>query len=166
MRVSVVILFLISIIASCKSKEKMATSSSAANDTILLASVERTPCFGRCATYKLSIYQSGYAVYHGKRNVKNVGYFSTRIAKEQTEQLRQYIIDNNILDLNDNYVNPHIADYPTTFTEANLNGRYKHIKETDPEAPKIVKSFAKYVDSFFNDSTQWIPLNVPEEGLK
>lgn len=144
---------------SCKSKEKISQTNSNGADTVLLASIERTPCFGRCPTYKISIYQSGYVVYEGKQNVKNIGFFSFRLDKSKVDEIKNFILQNNILDLNDEYKNPHIADYPFTFTESRLNGKYKHIVEADPQAPKQLKDFQKFLDSFFTDETNWIPLN-------
>ena len=144
---------------SCKSKEKVTQSGSSNLDTVLLASIERTPCFGKCATYKISIYQNGYVIYEGKQNVKNIGMFSTRLAKEDVENIKIYILQNKILDLDDKYVNPRIADYPSTFTEANLDGKYKHITETDPRSPEQLKAYQKFLDSFFSEETNWIPLS-------
>lgn len=145
--------------STCKSKEKISSSATApAADTILLASIDRTPCFGRCPTYKITVYQSGYVVYEGKQNVKNIGFFSTRLEKEKTDQIKNHIIQNKITDLDDKYVNPHIADFPSTYTEVNLNGKYKHIVNTDPEAPKPLIEFEKFLDSFFTDQTVWTPI--------
>ena len=143
---------------SCKSKEKAVQLNTTAADTVLLASIERTPCFGKCPTYKVTIYQSGYSVYNGKQNVKNIGLFSTRLEKSKVEEIKNFIEQNKILDMNDEYKNPRIADYPGTFTEASLNGKYKHILEMDPQAPKQLKDFQKFLDSFFTDETNWQPL--------
>ncbi|MEO5572593.1 MAG: DUF6438 domain-containing protein [Bacteroidia bacterium] len=159
-------IFFVSIVISfsCKSKEKVSqTDSSSAADTILLASIERTPCFGKCATYKISIYQSGYVVYEGKQHVKNIGLFSAQLDKSKVEEIKKFISQNKILEMNDDYRNPHIADYPGVITEALLNGKYKYIAEADPQAPKEIKAFQKFLDSFFNDETSWIPL---KDGVK
>ncbi|HKR06401.1 MAG TPA: DUF6438 domain-containing protein [Bacteroidia bacterium] len=153
------IIIAITLSSSCKSKEKMSQPDVATADTILLASIERTPCFGQCPTYKISIYQSGYVVYEGKQHVKNIGFFSLRLDKSKVEEIKNFILQNKILEMNDEYKNPRIADYPSTLTEANLNGKYKHIIETDPQAPKEIKDFQKFLDSFFTDETNWTPLN-------
>ena len=151
---------------SCKTKEKASQSDTAKTDTVLLASIERTPCFGKCPTYKTTVYLSGYVVYEGKQNVKNIGLFSTRLDKSKVEEIKNYIVRNKILDMNDEYKNPHIADYPGTITEANLNNKYKHILEMDPKAPKEIKDFQNFLDSFFSDETNWTPVkseNRPQE---
>jgi hypothetical protein len=145
--------------SSCKSKEKISQTNSSAADTVLLASIERTPCFGKCPTYKISIYQSGYVIYEGKQNVKNVGFFSLWLEKSKVDEIKNFIERNKILEMNDEYKNPLIADYPGTYTEVNLNGKYKRTVEMDPKAPKEIKDFQKFLDSFFTDETNWIPLN-------
>jgi hypothetical protein len=153
------ILIIISLALSCKSKEKISQTNSSGLDTVLLASIERTPCFGACPTYKISIYNNGYVVYEGKQHVKNIGLFSSRLDSSKVNEIKDFIEKNKILDMNDEYKNPRIADYPGTFTEASLNGKYKHILEMDPQAPKQLKDFEKFLDSFFTDETVWLPLN-------
>ena len=141
---------------SCKSKEKVSTAATGTSaDTVLLASIERTPCFGRCPTYKISIYQSGYVLYDGKQNVKNTGLFYSHLDKNKIGQIKNYITENNIYGLDDKYVNPHIADFPSTYTEINLDNKYKRIINTEPEPPKQLSDFEKFLDSFFNDETVW-----------
>lgn len=153
----------ITLSSSCKSKEKISQSNSAVADTVLLAYIEHTPCFGKCPTYKISIYQSGYVVYEGKQHVKNIGLFSTQLEKSKVEEIKSFILQKKILEMNDEYKNLQIADYPSVITEAKVNGKYKHIVETDPKAPKEIKDFQKFLDSFFTDETNWSPLS---KGLK
>jgi hypothetical protein len=160
------IIIVITLSSACKSKEKMSQTNSSEADTVLLASIERTPCFGKCPTYKTTVYQSGYVVYEGKQNVKNIGLFSTRLDKSKVNDIKDFIEKNKILDMNDEYKNPHIADYPGTITEAHLNNKYKHILEMDPKAPKEIKDFQNFLDSFFSDETNWTPVksgNKPQE---
>lgn len=144
-----------SLVFSCKPKEKVSEKSQGQSDTVLLASIERTPCFGRCPTYKIKIFQSGYVVYDGKQNVTHLGLFETRLPKEQVQQVKEYIVANRIYDLNDEYTNPRIADFPSVITEVNLDGKYKRIVNTEPRAPESLKAFEKFLDSFFDENTQW-----------
>ncbi|MFI5220137.1 MAG: DUF6438 domain-containing protein [Bacteroidia bacterium] len=156
MRLPVYILLFITLFSNCKSKEKIsATATPVSADTVLLASIERTPCFGRCPTYKTTIYQNGYVKYEGKQNVINIGIFTTQLNQQTIDELKKYITENNIYELPDKNVNPHIADFPGTFTEINLNGKYKRIINTDPEAPKQLIEFEKFLDSLFNEKTNW-----------
>lgn len=144
----------------CKSSEKPAGGYAMKNDTVLLASIERTPCFGICPVYKISIYQSGYVVMNGKRNVPNIGWFSTRLTTEQVKEIIRYAEEHRIYNLEGEYIEPRIADFPTTITELNINNRYKRIVNTQPSAPETLLSWEKFLDSFFNDHTQWQLINA------
>lgn len=154
------LIIVVAFFLSCKSKEKVSsqTETPAASDTVLLASIDRTPCFGRCPTYKITIYQSGYVIYEGKQNVKNIGFFYSRLEKSKIDEIKKFIADNKIYELPDKNVNPHVADFPSTYTEVNIDGKYKHITNTDPEAPQQLIELEKFLDSFFTDETNWTPL--------
>ncbi|MBL7928405.1 MAG: hypothetical protein JNL47_02870 [Bacteroidia bacterium] len=146
----------------CKSSEKPTAGNTLNNDTILLASIERTPCFGICPVYKTVIYRSGYAIMHGKRNVPNIGRFSTRLTQEQVKSIIRFAEENKIFDLEGEYIEPRIADFPTTITELNIHGRYKRIVNTQPSAPEVLLHWEKFLDSFFNEHTQWQLMNDPQ----
>lgn len=148
--------------AQCKSSEKPAGGNAMKNDTLLLASIERTPCFGICPVYKTTIYQNGYVVMHGKRNVTNIGWFNTRLTQEQVKSIIRYAEENKIFDLEGEYIEPRIADFPTTITELNINNRYKRIVNTQPSAPETLLNWEKFLDSFFNENTQWQLMNDPQ----
>src|SRR5438093_696636 len=159
-KLTCILLYVLSSCVSSKRKQKTAPQKSpSASDPVLLASIERTPCFGKCPTYKIRIYQNGYVAYEGKQNVKNIGKFSTQLDRAKVEEIKNYIIQNKILELNDKYVNPNIADFPTIYTEANLNGKYKHITEMEMHVPDQLKEYEKFLDSLFNDDTAWTPLD-------
>ncbi len=153
----------VALFSHCKSSEKPAVGNALNNDTILLASIERTPCFGICPVYKITFYQSGYVMMHGKRHVQNIGWFSTRLTKEQVNSIIHYAEENKIYELAGEYTEPRIADFPTTITELNINNRYKRIVNTQPSAPEVLLKWEKFLDSFFNENTQWQLMNAREE---
>lgn len=94
----------------------------------LLASIYRSPCYGTCANYRLSIYNSGYAVYEGKRNAKMIGIFTTKFTYSEMKQL--LIIAENIkyTELEDEYDNKNVTDLPSTTTSLVMNGKRKEVK--------------------------------------
>lgn len=169
MRIATVVIIIslsavVAFFSHCKSSEKPVAGNTMNNDTMLLASIERTPCFGICPVYKITIYQSGFTVMHGKRNVPNIGRFSTRLSKEQVQSIIRYADENKIYDLEGEYIEPRIADYPTTITELNISNRYKRIVNTQPSAPETLLNWEKFLDSFFNENTRWQLMNaLPED---
>jgi hypothetical protein len=92
-------------------------SNSKQNDTqfkgdSLLVSVERSPCFGACPEYKLSIYKSGFAILNGSRNIAQIGNFKGNLSLDQLSELVAFIRENKIEDKDSIYVNKYLADFP------------------------------------------------------
>lgn len=78
----------------------------------LLVAVERSPCFGACPEYKLSIYKSGFAVLNGFRNIAQIGNFEGNLSLEQLNELVAFIRENKIEEKDSIYVNKYLADFP------------------------------------------------------
>ncbi|MEM6772374.1 MAG: DUF6438 domain-containing protein, partial [Bacteroidota bacterium] len=52
--------------------------------------VAKTPCYGDCKQYAVTIYDDGLVVMHGKKNVIRKGYYTQRIANLEQSELWQY----------------------------------------------------------------------------
>ncbi len=100
----------------------------------------------------------------GKSNVPNIGRFSTRLTAEQVKEIIRYVDENKIYDLQGEYIEPRIADFPTTITELNISNRYKRIVNTQPSAPERLLNWEKFLDSFFNENTQWQLMNTEKDN--
>ncbi|MFH1321890.1 MAG: DUF6438 domain-containing protein, partial [Bacteroidota bacterium] len=81
----------------------------------LFASIKRTPCYGRCPTYSISIYKSGYVIYEGIRFVDRIGTYSTQISEKEIQKIIAKANETGYFDLNDVYDSP-VTDLPTTIT--------------------------------------------------
>jgi len=124
----------------------------------LFAELERTPCFGKCPTYKISVYQSGYVVYNAVRWVKDTGLFYTFITPQQMEGISEMAKKTGFAAMKDDYHDPNITDVPTTFTSFRVNGKIKRIDNTFGDPPQELIDFEKYIDSVFAE-TRWIRIN-------
>jgi hypothetical protein len=153
-------------LSACQVNKKIPEQVSAPQDTVLLVSIERTPCFGRCPVYKLVIYQNGYALRYGRANVSFTGWSEARLSAQQLEEIYQYVQEHKIYDLEEEYVLLRIVDYPTTITEINIQGRYKRIVNTHPSAPEPLLRWEKFLDSFLNDTIRWKPIAAPVNSDK
>jgi hypothetical protein len=153
-------LTVLAVFTQCKSAEKHSKAGALQSDSVLLASIERTPCFGICPVYKITIFQSGYVVMHGKRHVPNIGWFDTHLKPEEVEAIKSYVQQNRIYELQGEYIEPRIADFPTTITELNIDNRYKRIVNTQPSAPQVLLNWEKFLDSVFNENTRWQLINT------
>ena len=93
MKKTLSLLLLIIVIFSCKSKQqttKVDSSIFNRNDTdSLFVTIFHSQCFGRCPWYEAKIYESGYVVYSGKKDVANIGNYSFQISTEQLKELKQ-----------------------------------------------------------------------------
>lgn len=111
----------------------------------LLASIKRTPCYGRCPMYQLEIMDNGEVVYQGKRFVEKIGTYSGLLAEADIKTLHQRINDVDYFNLEEAYDVP-IADFPTCITSVHLEGRSKTIMDKQG-APEKLKQFELYLDS-------------------
>lgn len=118
----------------------------------LFASIERTACFGTCPVYKLYIYESGYSIFHGTSFVDNIGVYSSRISREEIDNIRQAAIEVGYFEMNDKYVNPYLMDFPSCITTVRNNSITKKIIVNTEEPPKQLITFQNGLDSLFKDA--------------
>jgi TonB family protein len=48
---------------------------------------ERTPCFGKCPSYRVEVLSNGVITYVGKRNVERIGTFKAKLSLAQRKQV-------------------------------------------------------------------------------
>jgi len=133
-------IFIISIILSCGINKKSTLNKK--KDIII--SLERTPCYGSCPIYKMSIYSDGTALYYGKRFVNKIGSYSFRVSKETIEYILNKAIEINFFQLEDQYTE-NISDLPKTITYIK-NGKEKKKIVNYYGAPKKLREFESLVD--------------------
>lgn len=159
--------FLVLTFNSCKSQQN--TPVGDAGNTIrkpadsLFAAIERTPCFGRCPTYVISIYQSGYVVYEGRQWVEHIGFFYTFITSKEMDEISVMAKNIDFAGLKEAYHDPNIVDVPSTFTSFRVNGKIKRIDNTFGDPPEGLVDFEKYLDGIFKN-TKWI--SIKDAGSK
>lgn len=121
----------------------------------LVAYLERTPCFGKCPYYSIHIYRSGYVIYEGKRDVEKKGRFFTRLSNEKLKQMGETAMKSGFFELNDEYRNPHLTDFPTIYIEVRYQGKKKKITHYDASPPTALTDMEQYIDNMFTDETKW-----------
>jgi hypothetical protein len=118
----------------------------------LVAYLERTACYGQCPMYKFSIYNSGYAVYEGKRFVEKLGKYEAHLNASVLEELKTKAKAINYFGFKDEYPKT-ASDFPATKTAIVLDGKRKDIMN-GTGAPSALKEFEKYLDSV-KDGAEW-----------
>jgi len=111
----------------------------------LLFRIERTSCFGRCPTYSITVYQSGYVEYHGKRNVEKIGFYSARVSLEQKQFIIQKCKEINFFKLNDRY-DANMTDVPSTILAFQYEDNRKVVVDR-ADAPPGLHIFEKEMDA-------------------
>lgn len=115
----------------------------------LLASIERTACYGTCPTYIIKVYKSGYVTYEGIRFVKNEGLFHTTVSEDVLDLLLSKAKEVNYYSF-ENEFNEGITDIPSTITQVRLNGKVKQVTNRGGENQQLIE-FEKYFDSLFTN---------------
>jgi len=140
-------------VQACKTNKEVASSAVEATsasqpmktEPTLLASIERTACYGQCPMYKATFLDNGEVVYVGKRFVEKIGTYRTLLSEEEVRSIEKKIAETNYFSLDSLYPTP-ISDFPSCITEAILNGkRKKVIDKRNP--PENLKAFEKFLDS-------------------
>lgn len=161
------ILFFSFFIYACSgSKNAAGTSNDFPGETAdsLIGYIERTRCFGVCPYYSIKIYRSGYVLYEGYDNVLNVGRYYLWLTRDQLINMGLKAETIGYFDLNDEYRNPHLTDFPTIYSEVRFRGKKKKITHYDAEPPHNLVEMEKYLDAIFPTETKW--LKHPVQNLK
>lgn len=95
------ILIAITCLLLCGAINRVASAKRAARKVVTL---ERTPCFGACPVYKLTIFSNGTVIYEGKQNVRRPGKATGRISQERLQELIADFMNIDYFNLHDEYV--------------------------------------------------------------
>lgn len=143
--------------ASCKNKEQVASDGpqdippppaarygGAGEADSLFFSLERTPCFGQCKTYRIQVFRSGFAVYEGSSFVEKIGTHHGRVGSDTLALLLRKAEEIDFFNLEDRY-DSQVTDLPSTIVQVVANGRNKRVVAR-VGTPPALKSFAAYAD--------------------
>ena len=144
-------------IFSCKSSKETTTASASSNtesamqtEPQMLATIQRTACYGQCPMYKATFMDNGEVVYIGRRFVDNLGTYKALLSEEDVLDIKKNIAEYDYYGLDSLYPTP-ITDFPSCITEVNLNGVKKTvINRRNP--PDNLRAFEKFLDSLLEKS--------------
>lgn len=115
----------------------------------LFFSIQRTPCYGTCPVYKVTIYRSGYAIFEATRNVTGKeGKYEATFTKEEMKMISDKAGEINYFSLDNEYDSP-VTDLPSVITELAVDGKKKSIKNRHHGPPEL-RQFEKFCDGLIN----------------
>ena len=140
------------LLASCAS-----TPPPVATSSYTAVTLERTPCFGRCPVYTVTIYGDGTVRYEGKEHVKVKGSQTRVISPDRVRQLVAEIERAGYFSLNDAYNAYMVTDAPSAITSVTVEGRTKRVNHYlgDRNAPKELLVLENRVDEVAG-SADWV----------
>jgi hypothetical protein len=149
----------LTVLLSCKQSE---TKSNAVNTTQpkidavsipvkehLFLSMERTPCFGRCPNYKITIMNTGKVTYNGIQFTKKDGHYSKILSGSELSKLQKKIEDISLFEMENKY-DANITDIPAVALFVFYKGNKKKIFDRK-NGPKELKEFEELIETIVID---------------
>jgi hypothetical protein len=124
---SLLVALVISLVfTQCKSKKQKAEQMLAIPKDFSF-SLERTPCFGSCPVYKLTVNAAGKVDYFGSSFAQPTGKQEKQLTKDQVAELEKLLSSSAFFDFADKYDNQGISDLPSTIIGYAANGKTKQV---------------------------------------
>lgn len=104
---------------------------------LVIISLERTPCFGRCPVYNIKVHENGLVIYNAEKNTDTTGCFYAVLTKEELQSLKNKFIANGFMDMADKYPEEGKApvDLPSCVLVFNNNGTTKTVRDKRWDTP-------------------------------
>ena len=115
-------------------------------------SMERTPCFGSCPAYKVTIMQDGSAVYEGRRFAAREGRYIGHVDEATMKKLTNEADARGFFAMEDKY-DSQVTDLPSTIIRVHADGRDKQVIGR-VGTPQAFKNMAQEVEKILVD-VEW-----------
>ena len=111
-------------------------------------SIRRTPCFGTCPVYEMTISGSGAVEFTGVNFVQFTGSHTAQIPVDSVRALIHQIETGGWFDLRGEYTDRSMSDAPTVHTTVTVGKRTKTVEHYagDMSAPAILKVIDQRID--------------------
>lgn len=110
----------------------------------LFITMERTPCLGRCPSYKITIFNTGNVIYEGRDFAEKQGKHTTKLTAEQLDELKNNIEIIDLFKMQNKY-DKQVTDIPSCYLYVQLDGKKKKIMDR-VDAPAELRNFEKLID--------------------
>jgi hypothetical protein len=116
--------------------------------------LERTPCFGGCPIYKVTLRSDGTATYDGMRNVDKIGKYEGRFWDRDFERLSNVIDKFGYWKLNEKYRLP-ITDQASQILTVKSDKGAKTVDEYGDSGPEELWAIQLVVDGIAGNVRDW-----------
>ncbi|MCE9573169.1 MAG: DUF6438 domain-containing protein [Deltaproteobacteria bacterium] len=133
---------------------------------VLMATIERTMCYGTCPAYKVSIYRDGAVEYAGDAYVKTKGAATGHISPDQVAELDGLFAKAHYLDLDAAYTHADMTDMPSVSTSYILGDKHHAVEHYfgDTKAPQELRVVEEGIDRVIGIE-QWIGTQEERDAL-
>jgi hypothetical protein len=107
-------------------------------------SMQRTPCFGTCPSYTLTILEDGTAYYEGGRFAPREGSYTGKVSAETMEKLWELAETADFFSMQDKY-DSNVTDLPSTIIRVHAKGKDKRVLARQG-TPQTFKNFAELAE--------------------
>jgi len=116
--------------------------------------LERTPCFGACPVYKVTLKPDGTVIYEGKRFVDKIGRFEGKIIPEDFANLAQVTNSLGFWKLQDKYTAP-ITDMPSALVTIKQGEKSKTTDNYASRGPAELWAIEQLIDKVVEGVPEW-----------
>lgn len=131
----------IMVFISCSSA-KNTTKQEQQNDIVI--TMQKTPCYGRCPVYEITINGDGSSKFVGRRFVDSIGVFEKQFSQVEVNSLVKAFEEAKFFEMQDEYTSK-VSDMSTTYVSFSVNGKTKRIKDYY-NAPAELKELEKMIE--------------------
>ena len=125
-----------------------------------IARIQRTPCFGRCPIYTITVYEDGGVEYFGKKFAAREGLWGSLLSPGQVKKLMDFANEIGYFEMENVYDQQSVTDVPSTITSLRNEEGLKTVVDRF-NAPEELIRFEKFFDSLF-EGLEWIPIGDEE----
>lgn len=132
------------------------------NDVIV--SLERTPCFGPCPVYSVTLFENGNVIYEGKQYVENIGIYQYQIPVSDAKKIIDKFYEINYFSLNDKY-EINVTDHSTVITSFRNESYEKTVSNYADAGPSRLHELEIMLDDL-TDAKSMIAKPIPVTKTK
>jgi len=122
------------------------------DESLLVASLERTTCYGNCPYYEVKVYSNGVITYNGRKNVDYLGLHKGVLSQKQIRQLLDKAKSVGYVHLENKYPikGLGIIDFPVCITSVREGTKTKMIYNRN-DSPQRLVEYQNFFDELIEE---------------